>query len=654
MPPSNRQQINTNPINLAAMQQPLNRPDIAKGIEMIRKALTDLPPKMANGSGVYRMLDEHGKVLYVGKAKQLKSRVLSYTRIAQLSRRIRLMVSITHQMIFVSTHTEAEALLLEAELIKRLQPRFNILLRDDKSFPEVLIRTDHAFPRLLKHRGTHNVKGEYFGPYANVRAVNVALDELQKSFRLRTCSDSVFRHRTRPCLLHQMKRCSAPCVALIDQVEYQQLIRQTRDFLRGRSIHVQQELAQAMELASQKMDYEKAAEYRDRLSAITQMQSRYHLPSPHRTSADVMALALGETRSCVYVYLFRQGRHCGAQAYFIQHAKAEQEVLVSDSDKYPSQEEGQEEHASKILSAFIGQFYQARDVPKLLLLSQLPDEPTLLSEALCRHAGHAIQIHTPLRGDKRKLVENAVNEAVLALKQRQGQLDQHQQQWQALSDMLNIPEPIRIEAYDNSHLNGSQPVGVMIVANSEGFERKAYRKFNIKGRHAAGDDYAFMHEVLSRRLARIGQDDTTPDLLLIDGGKGQLGIVTQLLEENGLTQDIAVAGIVKGAGRDAKNDRLLFQDRSIRLAEHPEVGLLVQRLRDEAHRFAVGAQRTRRKSRLQHSVLDDVPGIGNGRKRALLRHFGSAKAVMNAGVEDLANAPTISHALAQKLYDYFH
>ena len=610
------------------------------GVTVIR----DFAHNLGDESGVYRMLDTEQNVLYVGKARGLRARVQSYTRIKQLSRRIALMVSLTRSMEVIVTHTEAEALLLEAELIKRLKPRFNILLRDDKSYPELLIREDHDFPRLMKHRGKRKAPGQYFGPYAHVRAVNLALDELQKSFLLRTCTDSVFAQRTRPCLLYDMKRCAAPCVAKVSAQEYGVLINQARHFLQGKSARIQAELAQQMQAASEQMQYEKAGELRDRLAALTTMQQRHNLPAPHQHSADVMAVAFGPRRSCVYVLMFRQGRHCGAQAYFVSHGE----------DVRQAEDQNNPEDTGGILAAFIGQFYQSRTVPELLLLDRWPQESTLLSEAMRRYSGHRVQMHVPLRGSKRALIEKASAEAQIALAKREDQSGQYQKQWLSLLRLLDLQEAQRIEAYDNSHLNGSNPVGVMIVAEQEGLAKNAYRKFNIRGDYPAGDDYAFMREVLQRRLKRLVEPgQPKPDVLLIDGGKGQLGVAREVLQASGLSDDIALASIVKGPGRDTKRDRLLFSGQDIALAEYPEAGLFVQRLRDEAHRFAIGAQRTRRKQGIVGNSLDDIENIGAKRKKSLLLHFGSAKAVANAGIKDIAAVEGISLALAEQIYQHY-
>ena len=613
--------------------------------EMIGAAvIRDFARNLGEESGVYQMYDAEQNVLYVGKARILRARVQSYTRINQLSRRIALMVSLTRSMETIVTHTEAEALLLEAELIKRLKPRFNILLKDDKSYPELLLRDDHDFPRLMKHRGKHKAKGQYFGPYANVRAVNLALDELQKVFLLRTCTDSVFAHRTRPCLLYDMKRCAAPCVQKVSTEEYGALINQARGFLQGKSARIQAEIAQQMQEASEQMQYEKAGELRDRLAALTTMQQRHNLPAPHQNSADVMAVAFGARRSCVYVLMFRQGRHCGAQAYFVSHGEE-----ATQGDDHNNKDD-----LGGILAAFIGQFYQTRNVPELLLLDRWPQESTLLSEAMRRYSGHSVQMHVPLRGDKQKLIAKAATEAKIALAKQLNQNNQYQQQWQALVALLDMGAPQRIEAYDNSHLNGSNPVGVMIVAEQDGLSKKFYRKFNIRGNYPAGDDYAFMREVLQRRLKRLSDpSQPRPDLLLIDGGKGQLGIAQQVLQETGIANEIALASIVKGPGRDTKQDRLLFSGRDIALAQHPEAGLFVQRLRDEAHRFAIGTQRARRKKDITGNSLDGIENIGAKRKKSLLLHFGSAKAVANAGIEDIAAVEGISDSLAEQIYQHY-
>lgn len=623
--------------------------------------IRELVGKMGTESGVYRMLGEGGEVLYVGKARNLRARVQSYTNLKQLSRRIALMVSLTRSMETITTHTEAEALLLEAELIKRLKPRFNILLRDDKSYPEILLNTEHPYPRLMKHRGKRKSRGQYFGPYANVRAVNIALDELQKSFLLRTCTDQVFAHRTRPCLLYEMKRCCAPCVSRVSEDEYQLLMHQAQNFLQGKTAHVQAELAVLMQEASASMLYEKASEIRDRLAAMTAMQKHYKLRVPHERSCDVMALAIGERRSCVFVYLFRQGRHCGSQAYFVSHAEEVTSQLrdTTDGGDNPGntsteQEQKLAQRGAEILASFIGQFYQKRDIPHLLLLDQWPTNAPLLSEALRRHSGHALQMSVPQRGEKHGLVSHALAEARDALNKRQVEGDHYRKQWQNFADLIGLENLSRIEVFDNSHLSGTNPVGVMVVLDREGFARQFYRKFNIRGDYAAGDDYAFMREVLDRRLAHLqDQDAPRPDLLLVDGGRGQLKVAQEVLVAHGLTEDIALGSVVKGPGRNLRQDRLLYAGQDFSLAQHNDVGLLIQRMRDEAHRFAIGAQRTRRKQDIQRSPLDGIPSIGAKRKKRLLLHFGSAKAVAEAGVADIAAVEGMSWSLAEGVYQHF-
>ena len=618
------------------------------GAKVIRRALGGI----GADSGVYQMIGADGQVLYVGKARQLRNRVQSYVRVKQLSRRIALMVAQVRAVKVIVTHTEAEALLLEAELIKRHHPRFNLLLRDDKSYPEVLLRGDHPYPQVMKHRGSHTTKGRYFGPYANVSAVNEALDALQKCFRLRNCSDNVFAHRSRPCLLYDVKRCSAPCVGKISHDEYAVLVRQAEEFLSGRSVDVQAELADEMQRASDEVRYEDAAEIRDRLAALTAIQKRSSLPAPHPDSADVMAIEVGSSVSCVYVAMFRHGRHCGAQGYFLSHRNA----IVDSGTGGETDREAENHQAGVVLGSFIGQFYQRREVPRLLLLNRWPENAPLIAEALRRHGGHPIAMHVPQRGDKFRLMGHIQASASKALAQRTTENSRHDQQWQALASLLGVDDLRRIEAYDNSHFGGKQSIGVMVVANAEGFDRSHYRKFNISGDHAPGDDLKLMEEMLTRRLRRLIESDSDqhrPDLLLIDGGTHQYQVGLQAVTEAGLAGQLQVAAIVKGAGRDARRDRILFQNRTLSVRQASEAGLLLQRLRDEAHRFAIGGQRARRGRSLEKSRLDEVAGIGRGRKQKLLRHFGSVKAVQQAGIEDIAAVEGISRTLAGAIYRHF-
>jgi excinuclease ABC subunit C len=610
---------------------------LERGAELIRAHARSLP----NFPGVYRMLDGKGDVLYVGKARDLKKRVATYAHVQKLSNRLRRMVAETRSLEVVSTHTEVEALLLESNLIKRLTPRYNVVLRDDKSFPNILITGHHPFPQVSKHRGAKNQKGEYFGPFASAGAVNRTITTLQKAFLLRSCSDPVFQSRTRPCLQFQIKRCSAPCVGRISEQDYAGLVAQARQFLCGESSAIQAQMAETMQKAAEALDYEAAAAYRDRLRALTQVQAHQGINLDGVADADVIAAHRDGGHTCIQVFFFRGGSNFGNRAYFPAHDR--------------------ELASSTVLAAFIGQFYEARTPPPFLLLSEAPAERELIEEALSITAGRRVQLLVPQRGDKRQAVEHALANAREALARRLSETSSQRRLLQAVADLFGLEgPPQRIEVYDNSHIQGTSPYGAMIVAGPEGFRKNAYRKFTIRGEDAAGDDYAMMREVLTRRFSRALKEDpardqgTWPDLVLIDGGPGQLAAGLAVLAGLGI-EDLNVAAIAKGSDRDAGRERIHLPGREpITLAANDPVLYLLQRLRDEAHRFAIGTHRARRSKLIGQSVLDEVGGIGSARKRALLHHFGSARNVARAGLADLEAVPGISKAVARKIYDHFH
>jgi excinuclease ABC subunit C len=616
----------------------------AAGAAVIAFTLATIP----SGAGVYRMINSAGDVLYVGKAKSLKKRVSSYTNLARLSIRLGRMVAETASMEFLTTHTEAEALLLEANLIKRFQPRYNILLRDDKSFPSILLTNDHPYPRVLKHRGARRRKGEYFGPFASGWAVNETLTILQRAFLLRSCSDSIFAGRTRPCLLYQIKRCSAPCVGRIKDSDYTALVDQARAFLASGSQDIQRRLARRMEEASQALDFEEAAQYRDRIRALSRIQAHQDINLSGVGAADVIAAHQDGGQTCIQVFFFRSGRNYGNHAYYPSHTP--------------------EDDAPKVLAAFIGQFYDARPPPRLVLLSHPVEDRALITEALGVRAGHKVAVHTPKRGNKRNLVAHALVNAREALGRRMAQSASQRRLLDGLVRVLDLSAtPERIEVYDNSHISGSQAMGAMIVAGTEGFLKGAYRKFTIGGGSrrghseipaGGGDDIAMMREMLTRRFARALKEGPSrgqwPDLVLIDGGAGQLGVALEVFADLGI-EDVAVAAIAKGPHRNGGHERLFLPERDpFTLPPRDPVLYFLQRLRDEAHRFAIGAHRAQRTKGMSRSALDTVPGIGAKRKKALLHHFGSAPAVAQAGRADLEAVTGISTAIANKIYDWFH
>ena len=637
-----------------------SRGGLARGMVAIAAAVKTLP----GGPGVYRMLDRKGEALYVGKAKNLKKRVATYAQAARLPRRLQRMVAATVGVEVVTTHTEVEALLLESNLIKRFMPRYNVLLRDDKSFPYILITGDREFAEITKHRGARNRPGDYFGPFASAGAVNRTITALEKAFLLRSCSDSVFAARTRPCLMHQIKRCAAPCVGRISKTGYEELVAEARDFLTGRSRQIQQRLAAVMQEASDRLDFEAAAVCRDRIRALAHIQARQDINVRGVEDADVIAAHQEAGQTCIQVFFFRAGRNYGNRAYYPTHDRAL--------------------GLKAVLGAFLAQFYENKPVPKLVLISHQPGDGALIAEALSLRAGHKVAFREPKRGAKRKLVEHALANARDALTRRMAESSAQRALLEGLAECLALDAvPERIEVYDNSHIQGANPYGAMIVAGPQGFTKPAYRKFRIKGaaaegaakttrrtkteqseagtaKFAPGDDYAMMREVLTRRFSRALKEDPErsgsqwPDLILLDGGRGQLSSAREVLVDLGLG-DLAVAAIAKGPARDAGGERIYLVDRGpLLLGPRDPVLYFLQRLRDEAHRFAIGSHRSGRTKARLRSALDEVPGVGAKRKKALLHHFGSARAVARAGLADLEAIEGISTGVARKIYDHFH
>ncbi|WP_224824938.1 excinuclease ABC subunit UvrC [Cognatishimia sp. MH4019] len=609
-----------------------------KGHERIQAYL-----KTLDGSpGVYRMLDEQARVLYVGKARNLKARVSSYARPSGHSGRIARMIRETASMMFLTTKTETEALLLEQNLIKQLKPRYNVLLRDDKSFPNILMTKDHPFPEIKKHRGKKSQKGSYYGPFASAGAVNRTLNQLQKVFLLRNCSDSVFESRSRPCLLYQIKRCSGPCVGHISEEDYAESVRDAEKFLSGKSTGVQERLAKQMAEASEAMEFERAAALRDRIRAMTQVQTAQGINPRGVTEADVIALHMEGGQACVQVFFIRANQNWGNRDY------------------YPRV--GNEVDETEVMEAFVGQFYGDKQPPKLVLLSHPVENEDLVAEALSQKAERKVEIAVPLRGEKAELVSGAARNARESLARKMSETATQGKLLKGLAEAFDLDAPPqRIEVYDNSHIQGTNAVGGMIVAGPEGFVKSQYRKFNIKGDDITpGDDFGMMKEVLTRRFKRLLKEDpdrkgdTWPDLLLIDGGAGQVSAVREIMTEMGVT-DIAMVGVAKGIDRDAgKEEFYRTGQRPFALKHNDPVLYFVQRLRDEAHRFAIGTHRAKRAKAIGATPLDDVPGVGATRKRALLAHFGSAKAVGRANLADLKAVDGISDAMAETIYDYFH
>jgi excinuclease ABC subunit C len=599
--------------------------------------------KSIDGSpGVYRMLDAEARVLYVGKARNLKARVSNYARPSGHSARIARMISQTASMMFLTTRTETEALLLEQNLIKQLKPHFNVLLRDDKSFPNILVSRESAFPQIKKHRGAKTEKGDYYGPFASAGAVNRTLNQLQKVFLLRNCSDAMFASRSRPCLLYQIKRCSAPCTGMISQAEYAGLVSDAERFLQGRSTAVQEKLAAEMGAAAEAMEYERAAALRDRIKALTQVQQVQGINPRGVAEADVIALHMEGGQACVQVFFIRGNQSWG------------------NRDFYPKTGSGADE--PEVLEAFLGQFYDNKEPPRLILLSHQIEDADLMTELLSGRAGRKVELAVPQRGEKAELVENAARNARESLARKMSETAAQSKLLDALSEAFDLDgAPQRIEIYDNSHIQGTNAVGGMVVAGPEGFIKSQYRKFNIKGTDITpGDDFGMMKEVLTRRFERLLKEDPDrqsgawPDLLLIDGGAGQVSAVTGILEDLGV-EDVPIVGVAKGIDRDlGKEEFHRPGQRPFSLQHNSPVLYFIQRLRDEAHRWAIGAHRAKRAKSIGATPLDEVPGIGAARKRALLAHFGSAKAVSRAGLTDLKAVDGISEAMAQTVYDFFH
>lgn len=610
---------------------------LEQGVLIIKKYLQTLPLN----PGVYRMINSRSEVLYVGKAKNLKKRVLSYTHTDRLPIRLQRMVSETVRMEFVTTHTEVEALLLEINLIKKLMPRYNILMRDSKSFAFIRITGDHPYPLLTKHRGARNLPGDYYGPFASGEAVNTTLTTLHRAFLLRSCPDTVFASRKRPCLQYQIKRCSAPCVDYISYDDYQSLVQETRDFLAGKSSQIQKQLAENMEKASQERAYEKAAIYRDRIRALTAIQTRQIINTNILKEADIFAVYTSGGKTCIQLFLFRNGSNYGTYAAFPSH--------------------GEDVSSEEVLEAYIAQFYADTPPPRDILLNTLLPNLKLMEEALSQKAGGRVYITSPQTGEKAEIVHHAFKNAKETLERHMAEKSTQEDLLRGFMEAFDLTTlPQRIEVYDNSHIQGASPVGAMIVAGPEGFIKNAYRKFNIRsGDLSPGDDYGMLREVLTRRFAKAlaqDKDDTMqwPDVVLIDGGKGQLTTAEATFADLGIS-DIQLIAIAKGPNRNAGRETFYLPGREpFQLPPHHKVLYYLQRLRDEAHRFAIGAHRTRRLKSLSLSKLDAIPGIGAARKRALLQHFGSAKAVEGAGLKDLEKVQGVHRNLAKKIYDYFH
>ena len=612
-------------------------PDLATGVAAIRNVLKTLPAK----PGVYRMQDARGDVLYVGKARALRQRVTNYTQVDRLPKRLQRMVGQTRSMTIVTTNNEAEALLLEAQLIKRYRPAYNVLLRDDKSFPFILLRQDHQFPRIQKHRGARRAKGDYYGPFASAGSVNNTLNALQKLFLLRSCTDGFFKTRDRPCLLYQIKRCSAPCTGRIDEAGYAELMTDAKSFLAGKATDVQAKLGAEMQAAAEAMDFERAVVLRDRLKALTFIQGTQFINAEGIGDADIFALAAKEGVVGIQAFFIRGGQNWGHRSFFPTH--------VADVPE------------DEVLSAFLTQFYEEVPPARTVFVDRELPEAALLADAMTQQAGRKVELSVPQRGTRRRLLDQAKRNAEEALERRLAESTTQAKLLREVAELFELAEPPdRIEVYDNSHIQGTAAVGAMVVAGAEGFRKGQYRKFNIK-QAATDDDFAMMREVLQRRFARQmeeapDRDDATwPDLVLLDGGKGQLSAAKAVLEDLGI-EDVCLVGVAKGPhhGREGREVFHLLDGREITLPPNAPVLFYLQRLRDEVHRFAIGAHREKRAKAMGASPLDEVPGIGPARKKALLMHFGTGRAVRNASLEDLQRAPGVSAAVAQQVYDFYH
>jgi excinuclease ABC subunit C len=618
----------------------VDQPDLEGGIAAIRNVVKTLPAK----PGVYRMHDVKGDVLYVGKARALKNRVTNYTQVERLPNRLRRMVAQTRSMTIVTTNSEAEALLLEAQLIKRYRPAYNVLLRDDKSFPFILLRSDHAFPRIQKHRGARRAKGNYYGPFASAGSVNTTLNALQKLFLLRSCTDSFFNNRDRPCLLYQIKRCSAPCVGRIDAAGYADLVDDAKSFLGGKSTAVQTKLAKEMEGAAEALDFERAAMLRDRLKALTFIQGSQAINAEGVGNADIFAIAGKQGHVGIQAFFIRGGQNWGHRAFFPSHTA---DLTLEE-----------------VLTSFLAQFYEEVPPARTILIDRDLPEAALLEEALAERAGGKVSIAFPQRGDRVRLVKQAIRNAEEALDRRLAETTTQGKLLREIADLFELSEPPqRIEVYDNSHIQGTNALGGMIVAGPEGFIKNQYRKWNIK-KAATDDDFAMMREVMERRFGRLLEQEETapderdaewPDLILIDGGKGQVSAVKSVLDALGI-EDVPFIGVAKGPhhGRDGREVFHFPDGRELTLPVNSPVLFYLQRLRDEVHRFAIGAHRSKRSKAITASPLDEVAGIGPARKKALLLHFGTARAVRDASLEDLQRAPGVSAAVAQAVYDHYH
>jgi excinuclease ABC subunit C len=614
-----------------------DQPDLEAGVAAIRNVVRTLPLK----PGVYRMHDAKGDVLYVGKARALKSRVSNYTQFKNLTKRLQRMVSQTRSMTIVTTNNEAEALLLEAQLIKRYRPPYNVLLRDDKSFPFILLRADHDFPRIQKHRGARRAKGDYYGPFASAGSVNNTLNALQKLFLLRSCTDGFFKTRDRPCLLYQIKRCSAPCVGRIDKAGYDELIADSKKFLAGKTTDVQAKLGAQMQAASENMDFEQAAVIRDRLRALTFIQGTQFINAEGVGDADIFALASHEGVIGIQAFFIRGGQNWGHRDFFPAHT-----AEVSEDE---------------VLTQFLMQFYEEVPPARTVLVDRALPDVEVLAEALTTQAGRKVAIEVPQRGTRKRLMEQACRNAKEALERRLAESTTQAKLNREVADLFGLAEPPqRIEIYDNSHIQGTNAVGAMVVAGPEGFRKGQYRKFNIK-QAATDDDFAMMREVLTRRFARAIEEnpdrdgDTWPDLVLLDGGRGQLNAAKAVLEDLGI-EDVCMVGVAKGPhhGREGREVFHLMDGRELTLPVNSPVLFYLQRLRDEVHRFVIGAHREKRAKAMGASPLDEVPGIGPARKKALLMHFGTGRAVRNASLADLQKAPGVSAGVAQQVYDFYH
>ncbi|MCE8528806.1 excinuclease ABC subunit UvrC [Ruegeria pomeroyi] len=603
--------------------------------------IQDYLRSLSGAPGVYRMLDAQARVLYVGKARNLRARVSNYARPGH-SPRIERMIRETASMMFLTTRTETEALLLEQNLIKQLKPKYNVLLRDDKSFPNILVAKDHPFAQIKKHRGAKKEKGTYFGPFASAGAVNRTLNQLQKAFLLRNCTDAVFDSRTRPCLLYQIKRCSGPCVGLISEADYAAAVKDAERFLSGRSTRVQEELAEQMMAASEVMEFERAAALRDRIRALTTVQGTQGINPRGVAEADVVALHLENGQACVQVFFIRANQNWG------------------NRDFYPRV--GEDVSAAEVMEAFLGQFYDNKEPPRQLILSDAIENADLMTEALSEKAGRKVELLVPQRGEKAELVSGALRNARESLARRMSESATQAKLLRGLAEAFDLDgPPKRIEVYDNSHIQGTNAVGGMIVAGPEGLMKNQYRKFNIRGDDLTpGDDFGMMKEVLTRRFTRLLKEDPDrdkglwPDLLLIDGGAGQVSAVQEIMVAHGV-EDIPMVGVAKGIDRDhGKEEFHRIGQRPFALKRNDPVLYFIQRLRDEAHRFAIGTHRAKRAKAVSATPLDDIPGVGAARKRALLAHFGSAKAVSRADLADLTAVEGVSEGLAQKIYDFFH